>query len=218
MLFTDVTPSSGLATFRQVSGGPAKDYIVEATGSGVALVDYDNDGWLDVYLVNGSTWPAQRGRESAPAAALFRSNKDGTFADVTAAAGIENRRWGQGVCAGDFDNDGWQDLYVTNFGRSRLYRNNGNGTFTDVAEAARVAVEGWSTGCAFGDYDGDGRLDLFVAGYVKLDPDRLPPAPPHGGRSRAQPPRPSPPPEDEARHGGRLLRGRALLRISRPSP
>jgi hypothetical protein len=204
VLFSDATTSSGLAAFRHVSGGPAKDYIVEATGSGVALVDYDNDGWLDVYLVNGSVWPAQRGHESAPAAALFRNNKDGTFADVTAAAGVDNRRWGQGVCAGDFDNNGREDLYVTNFGRSRLYRNNGDGTFTDLAEAARVAVDGWSTGCAFGDYDGDGRLDLFVAGYVKLDSDKLPPAPPHGG---ALAPRASPPPEEKRAMGAAYFAG-----------
>src|SRR6202171_6119846 len=160
--FSDSTPASVLTAFRHVSGGPAKDYIVEATGSGVALVDYDNDGWLDIYLVNGSTWTALAGGETAPAAALFHNNHDGTFTDVTAAAGVENRRWGQGVCAGDFDGDGWEDLFVTNFGRSRLYRNNRDGTFTDVAPAAGVAVEGWSTGCAFGDYDGDGKLDLFV--------------------------------------------------------
>ena len=104
----------------------------------------DNDGWLDAYLVNGSTW-AVAGREEAPSAALFRNNRDGTFSDVTAAAGVANRRWGQGVCAGDFDNDGWLDLYVTNFGRSRLYRNGGPSTFKDVAEAAGVAVDGWST-------------------------------------------------------------------------
>src|SRR5439155_1552522 len=161
--FVDVTRAAGLASFRHVSGDIAKNYIVEVTGSGVALVDYDNDGWLDVYLVNGSTWAALTGREAAPSAALFHNNRDGTFTDVTAAAGLANRRWGQGVCAGDFDNDGREDLYVTNFGRNRLYHNNGNGTFTDVGEAAGVAVEGWSTGCAFGDYDGDGRLDLFVA-------------------------------------------------------
>jgi hypothetical protein len=178
--FSDVTAASGLGRFRQVSGSPAKDYIVEATGSGVALVDYDGDGWLDVYLVNGSTLPALRAAAKAPAAALFHNNHDGTFTDVTAVASVENGRWGQGVCAGDFDDDGREDLFVTNFGRSRLFRNRGDGTFADVAEAAGVAVDGWSTGCAFGDYDGDGKLDLFVAGYVKLDRERLPPAPPHG--------------------------------------
>jgi hypothetical protein len=192
VVFTDVTAASGLGSFRHLSGGAAKDYIVEATGSGAALVDYDGDGWLDVYLVNGSTLAAVAGRETAPAAALYRNARDGTFTDVTSAAGVDNRRWGQGVCAGDFDNDGAQDLYVANFGRSRLYRNNGNGTFTDVAEKAGVAVDKWSTGCAFGDYDGDGRLDLFVAGYVRLDPERLPPAPTRAGAPREPPSSPLP--------------------------
>src|SRR6185295_9508990 len=179
-----------------------KDYIVEATGSGVALVDYDDDGWLDVYFVNGSTFPALRASAPAPPAALFRNNRDGTFTDVTRAAEVENGRWGQGVCAGDFDDDGREDLFVTNFGRSRLYRNGGDGTFTDVAEAAGVAVDGWSTGCAFGDYDGDGRIDLFVAGYVQLDSARLPPAPPHGPLSPGEAASASPPPPVEKRGMG----------------
>ncbi|HUG54153.1 MAG TPA: CRTAC1 family protein [Vicinamibacteria bacterium] len=200
VVFTDATAASGLGAFRHVSGSAAKDYILEATGSGVALFDYDGDGWLDVYLVNGSTLPAVAGREAAPAAALFRNGGDGTFTDATSAAGVENRRWGQGVCAGDFDNDGAPDLYVANFGRTRLFRNGGDGTFTDVAERAGVAVDKWSTGCAFGDYDGDGRLDLFVAGYVRLDPDRLPPAPPRPGASRETVP--SPPPAAERRGMG----------------
>jgi enediyne biosynthesis protein E4 len=202
VVFVDTTQSSGLATFRQVSGGAAKDYLIEATGSGVALWDYDDDGWLDAYLVNGSTWAARAGRAEAPSAALFRNNHDGTFTDVTATAGVANRRWGQGVCVGDFDNDGWPDLYVTNFGRNRLYHNDGHGHFTDVAESAGVALDGWSTGCAFGDYDGDGKLDLFVAGYVHLDPERLPPAPPHGGAPREAPPASTPPGE-----GSRERRG-----------
>ncbi len=180
----DVTSAAGLASFRHVSGSAEKNYIIDATGSGAALVDYDNDGWLDAYLVNGSTWAALAGREPAPSAALFHNNRDGTFTNVTAAAGVANGWWGQGVCAGDYDNDGWIDLYVTNYGRNRLYRNNGNGTFTDVGEAAGVAVDSWSTGCAFGDYDGDGKLDLFVAGYINLDPARLPPAPPGAAVAR----------------------------------
>ena len=183
----DVTRAAGLASFRHVSGGPAKDYIFEATGSGAALVDYDGDGWLDAYLVNGSTFAALRGAEPAPSAALFRNNRDGTFTDVTTAAAVGNGRWGQGVCAGDFDNDGRPDLYVTNFGRNRLFRNTGQGSFEDVAERAGVGVDGWSTGCAFGDYDGDGRLDLFVAGYVALDLEKLPPAP-TGAAARARAP------------------------------
>jgi hypothetical protein len=197
--YTDITQPSGLASFRQVSGRTSKDYILEATGSGAALVDYDNDGWLDAYLVNGSTWAALAGREPAPPAALYHGNPDGTFTDVTVEAGVANGRWGQGVCAGDFDNDGSPDLYVTNFGRSRLYRNGGRGGFTDVAEAAGVAVDGWSTGCAFADYDGDGRLDLFVAGYIHLDVAHLPPAPPSAG---ARPPAATPAPAAAAEQRG----------------
>jgi hypothetical protein len=173
--FTDVTKPAGLGGFRHVSGSAGKDYIIEATGSGCAFIDYDNDGWPDVYLVNGGTMDVLRGREKAPRAALYHNNKDGTFTDVTEQAGVANERFGQGVCAADFDNDGWTDLYVTNYGKNRLYRNNGNGTFTDVAERAGVAAGSWSTGCAFGDYDGDGLLDLFVAGYIELDLNRLPP-------------------------------------------
>jgi hypothetical protein len=175
--FADITASSGVSSFTHVSGGAAKDYIVEATGSGVALWDFDNDGLLDIYLVNGGTLDALRRGAPMPRAALFRNLGAGKFRDVTAAAGIANERWGQGVCAGDFDNDGDQDLYVTNFGRNRLYRNAGGKTFDDIAVKAGVAVDNWSTGCAFGDYDGDGWLDLYVAGYVTLDVKNLPPAP-----------------------------------------
>jgi hypothetical protein len=185
--YVDATRGSGLDAFRHVSGGPAKDYLIEVTGSGLALWDYDGDGWLDVYLLNGSTFAALRGAQAAPSAALFRNKGDGTFADVTAATGTANGRWGQGACAGDYDNDGRADLYVTNFGRSRLFRNAGSGPLEDVAERAGVAVDGWSTGCAFGDYDGDGWLDLFVAGYVALDLEKLPPAP-TGAAARARAP------------------------------
>ena len=174
--FTDVTGAAGLAGFHHLSGGQGKDYLIETTGSGCAFLDYDNDGWLDIYLVNGATLDALRGQTKAPRAALYHNNHDGTFTDVTDKAGVANERWGQGVCVGDFDNDGWEDIYVSNFGRNRLYRNNHDGTFTDVAERAGVTVGGWSTGCAFGDYDGDGLLDLFVAGYVTLDLNALPPA------------------------------------------
>lgn len=173
--FTDVTKAAGLGGFRFISGTPAKDYILEAPGAGGAFVDYDNDGWLDVYLVNGATFDFLRGNARAPRAALYRNNQDGTFTEVTERAGVANTAWGQGICAGDFDNDGWADLYVTNFGKNRLYRNNRDGTFTDLAEKAGVALGNWSAGCAFGDYDGDGRLDLFVAGYVDFDINNLPP-------------------------------------------
>ncbi|MBK5297735.1 MAG: CRTAC1 family protein [Vicinamibacteria bacterium] len=176
--FVDVTAQAGLSAFRHVSGSPEKDYIPEATGSGVGVSDFDGDGFVDIYLVNGGTLDPDRSQlPAAPPAALFRNNGDGTFRDVAATAGVANERWGQGVCVGDVDNDGQEDLYVTNFGRNRLYHAAGGGRFVDVAETAGVAVESWSTGCAFGDYDGDGWLDLFVAGYVTLDLANLPPSP-----------------------------------------
>lgn len=174
--FTEMTKAAGIEGFGHLSGTPAKDYLIESTGAGCAFVDYDNDGWLDVYLVNGSTLEAIRGLAKPPGAALYRNNRDGTFTDVTAKAGVANGRWGQGLCIGDFDNDGWQDIYVTNFGGNRLYHNNRNGTFTDIAIKAGVASGGWSTGCAFGDYDGDGLLDLFVAGYVDFNFENPPPS------------------------------------------
>ncbi len=185
--FVDVTRSAGLSGFQRHSGGAAKDYILEAKGGGLALLDYDGDGWLDLYLVNGASFAALQGREEAPAAALFHNNRDGTFTDVTAAAGVANRGWGQGACTGDYDNDGDEDLYVTNFGLNRLYRNDGAGRFSERAGAAGVGLGGWSTGCAFGDYDGDGRLDLFVAGYIVLDLERLPPSPSGAARSAGVP-------------------------------
>ena len=172
--FEDVTAAAGLSVWKHISGGGDNRYILEAIGSGVALLDFDNDGWLDIYLPNGSTIAATQGKAEAPRAALFRNNHDGTFTDVTEKAGVANERWGVGAVAGDFDNDGWVDLYVTNFGKNRLYHNNHDGTFTDVAERAGVALGGWSTGATWGDYDGDGRLDLFVPGYVKFDPDHPP--------------------------------------------
>ncbi len=150
-------------------GTPDKKYILESIGSGVALLDYDNDGWLDIYLVNGSTQAALDGKALPPHAALFHNNHDGTFTDVTAKAGVGNDRWGFGVAIGDYDNDGWPDIYVSNFGKNRLYHNNHDGTFTDVAEKAGVALGNWSTGATWGDYDGDGKLDLFVPGYVHYD-------------------------------------------------
>jgi len=179
--FSEVARAAGLSAFQRASGSPAKDYILEAKGGGVALFDADGDGSLDVYLLNGASFAFLRGQQEAPAAALFRNNRDGTFTDVTADAGVANRRWGQGACTGDFDNDGDDDLYVTNFGPNRFYRNDGRGHFEDVAGAAGVSAGGWSTGCAFADYDGDGRLDLFVAGYIALDLERLPPSPSSAG-------------------------------------
>jgi hypothetical protein len=179
--FADVTAEAGLASFSHVSGSSDKPYIFEVTGSGVAVWDFDGDGLVDIYLANAGTFDPERRQVSGAPSALYRNHGDGTFRDVTAAAGVANGRWGQGVCAGDVDNDGDQDLYVTNIGPNRLYRSSGDGRFEDVATAAGVAHDSWSTGCAFGDYDGDGWLDLFVAGYVALDFARLPPAPPSRG-------------------------------------
>jgi len=171
VIFEDVSHKSGIDKFQHRSGTPAKSTIIEVPGSGVALLDYDNDGWLDIYLLNGSTVAALKGQESAPKAMLLHNNHDGTFTDVTAKAGVANERWGFGVAVGDYDNDGWPDIYVANYGKNRLYHNNHDGTFSDVAEKAGVALGGWSAGPSWGDYDHDGRLDLFVPGYAKFDPD-----------------------------------------------
>ncbi|OLE56871.1 MAG: RNA-binding protein [Chloroflexi bacterium 13_1_20CM_2_59_7] len=168
--FLDVARESGLNA-KTIFGGEHKNkYLLETTGCGVAFYDYDNDGWLDIFLVNGARlegFPA--GQE--PTNHLFKNNRDGTFADVTARAGLLHSGWGQGVCVGDYDNDGFDDLFMTYFGKNVLYHNNGNGTFTDVSEKAGVAGTGkrWNTGCAFVDYDRDGHLDLFVANYIDLD-------------------------------------------------
>jgi hypothetical protein len=174
VFFSDISRAAGLQKFHHVSGTPDKATILETPGSGVALLDYDKDGWLDIYLLNGSTFSALKGKEAAPRAMLFHNNHDGTFTDVTQKAGVANERWGFGVAVGDYDNDGWPDIYVSNFGKNRLYHNNHDGTFTDVAEKAGVTLGGWSTGATWGDYDRDGLLDLFVPGYVKFDPDNPP--------------------------------------------
>jgi enediyne biosynthesis protein E4 len=174
IIFEDATHTAGLDKFHHKMGNPEKNVILETAGSGVALIDYDNDGWLDIYLVNGSTFRALEGKEPAPRAMLLHNNHDGTFTDVTEKAGLANERWGFGAVVGDYDNDGWPDIYVSNFGKNRLYHNNHDGTFTDVAEKAGVALGGWSTGATWGDYDHDGRLDLFVPGYVKFDVNHQP--------------------------------------------
>ncbi len=173
-VFADITSAAGLDKFHHRSGSREKNVILEVPGSGVALLDYDNDGWLDIYLLNGSTFAALKGKEAPPRAMLFHNNRDGTFTDVTDKAGVANERWGFGVVVGDYDNDGWPDIYVSNFGKNRLYHNNHDGTFTDGAEKAGVSLGGWSTGATWGDYDRDGFLDLFVPGYAKFDPDNPP--------------------------------------------
>jgi len=177
VVFEDVTARTALSNFKHLSGGANKDYIFETPSGGVAIFDYDGDGLPDVYLLNGSTVAAIRGKEKAPRAALYRNLGSWKFEDVTEKARVANERWGFGVAVGDYDNDGRPDMYVSNFGVSRLYHNNGDGTFTDVAEKLGVARKGWSTGPTWGDYDSDGRLDLFVPGYVQIDLDNLPPSP-----------------------------------------
>ena len=173
VLFEDIAAKAGLSNgpggWTHRMGAADKRYILDTIGSGVALIDFDNDGWLDIYLVNGATDASLAAKEPAPHAALFHNNHDGTFTDVAAKAGVANDRWGFGAAVGDYDNDGWPDLYVTNFGKNRLYHNNHDGTFTDVAEKAGVTLGNWSTGATWGDYDGDGKLDLFVPGYVHYD-------------------------------------------------
>src|SRR5436305_6218636 len=169
VIFIEITHAAGLDIFHHRSGTPEKRTILETPGSGVALLDYDTDGWLDIYLLNGSTFPGLKGKEAPPRAMLLHNNHDGTFTDITEKAGVANERWGFGVAVGDYDNDGWPDIYVANYGKNRLYHNNHDGTFTDVAEKAGVALGGWSTGPTWGDYDHDGLLDLFVPGYVQFD-------------------------------------------------
>ncbi|HEY6490408.1 MAG: CRTAC1 family protein [Terracidiphilus sp.] len=174
VIFENVTKTAGLAGWTHTMGAPDKRLIVDTNGSGVGLIDYDNDGWLDIYLVNGSTFDALDGKATPPHAALFHNNHDGTFTDVAAKAGVTNDRWGFGVAVADFDNDGWPDIFVSNWGENRLYHNNHDGTFTDVAPHARVTLGNWSDGATWGDYDGDGKLDLFVSGYVHFDRNHLP--------------------------------------------
>ncbi len=168
--FTDQAQKAGLKVRIVFGGEYTKKYIIETTGTGVAIFDYDNDGWPDIFLVNGTTLEASPGR-AAPTNHLYHNNRDGTFADVTAKAGVGASGWGQGACVGDFDNDGWEDLFVTYYGRNRLYHNLGNGSFEEIGEEAGVAGSGkdWGSGCAFVDYDRDGRLDLVIANYVDFD-------------------------------------------------
>src|ERR1700732_1028080 len=173
--FVDVAAKAGLRAPNVFGGVDTKKYIIEKTGTGVAIFDFDNDSWPDIFLVNGTTLekvPAGK----APTSHLYHNNHDGTFTDVTAKSGLGHSGWGQGVCVGDYDNDGWEDLYVTYYGKNVLYHNNGDGTFTDISEKAGVAGSGksWGNGCAFVDYDRDGHLDLMVANYVDLDLYRAP--------------------------------------------
>ena len=168
--FTDVAPRAGLTTPVVYGEEYVKKYIVEANGPGIAFFDYDRDGWLDIFLVNGTRHEGfPRGQE--PTNHLYHNNRDGTFTDVTEKAGLKHPGWGYGVCIGDYDNDGYDDLFLTYFGQNVLYHNNGDGTFTDVTEKAGLRQTGtrYGSGCTFVDYDRDGNLDLFVSRYIDLD-------------------------------------------------
>ncbi|MBM3215973.1 CRTAC1 family protein [Candidatus Poribacteria bacterium] len=170
--FTDATVSSGI-DFRHFDGRSGERYFIETIGSGCAWIDYDNDGWLDAYLVSAADFPTSaEPTTDLPRNRLYRNQGDGTFRDVTDAAGVGDTGYGTGVCAGDYDNDGWTDLFVTNYGKTILYRNQGDGTFRDVTVAAGVADPRWSTAAAFGDIDNDGDLDLYVVFYCKWDLSR----------------------------------------------
>jgi len=168
--FVNVARQAGLHA-KTIFGGEHKNkYLLETTGCGVAFFDFDDDGWLDIFLVNG--WRLEGFPKGAePINHLFKNNRDGTFTDVTAEAGLVHSGWGQGVSIGDYDNDGFEDLFITYYGKNVLYHNNGDGTFTDVTDKAGVGGPGtrWSTGCSFVDYDRDGHLDLFIANYIDLD-------------------------------------------------
>ncbi|MHB8734039.1 MAG: CRTAC1 family protein [Terriglobales bacterium] len=181
--FEDIAAKAGLVATNVYGDDHHKQFIIETTGNGVAVFDYDNDGWPDIFLVNGSTLPKELDPSGAPPPGtpppsnhLYHNNHDGTFTDVTAKAGLTHSGWGQGACVGDYDNEGHLDLMVTDWGQNILYHNNGDGTFTDVTEKAGLgsAQKLWSTGCSFVDYDRDGKVDLFLARYVDFDYNTVP--------------------------------------------
>ena len=177
--FVNVAREAGLRTKTIFGSEKNNRYLLETTGCGVAFFDYDNDGWLDIFLVNGTRFESNFPKGAEPTNRLYKNNRDGTFTDVTVKAGLVRTGWGQGVCVGDYDNDGNDDLFVSYWGENALYRNNGDGTFTDIAVKAGVTTAGgklkrWNTGCAFLDYDRDGWLDLFVANYIDFDPGTVP--------------------------------------------
>jgi hypothetical protein len=180
--FTDVAREAGLRQSTTYGGIERKRFIIETNGSGVALLDVDRDGWLDVLVLSGTRLQEGARKEAeykaadAPTNRLYRNRRDGTFEDITGKAGMHRTGWASGVCAGDYDNDGWNDLYLTYFGRNVLYRNRGDGTFADVTREAGLATEGvrWGSGCSFVDVDRDGLLDLFVANYLRFDLETAP--------------------------------------------
>src|SRR5438874_2540556 len=174
--FVDVAKEAGLNTPNVWGGLDRKRYIIEAKGSGLAFFDYDQDGWLDIYLTNGTRLDARWSEGKAPTSHLYKNNRDGTFSDVTERSGLGRTGWQTGVCVGDYDNDGWDDLFCCFWGHNILFHNNGDGTFTDVTRKANIYDEKirWGAGCTWLDYDRDGRLDLFVCNYIKLDPENTP--------------------------------------------
>ena len=171
--FDDVSTRSGL-DFELVSGTPEKPYILESMAGGVGFIDYDDDGWIDIYLVNGGSFGTGGSLDSTPVNRLYRNERDGTFTDVTADSGLADAAWGMGVAVADVDNDGLVDIFVTNYGPNRLYLNFGEGKFRDIAREARVAGTAWSSSAAFGDYDRDGDVDLYVTNYLEFDLQDLP--------------------------------------------
>src|SRR6266498_887565 len=171
--FENIGSRAGL-DFKLTSGSPSKEYILESMGGGVGFIDYDNDGWVDIFLVNGSTLEAERAGNNKATSRLFRNNHNGTFTDVTDKAGVRTARWGMGMCVGDVNNDGFEDLYLTNYGPNILFLNKGDGTFQDVSKESGAQAGGWSSSCAFADYDRDGDLDLYVSSYLEFDVNHLP--------------------------------------------
>jgi len=178
--FLNVAREAGLRA-KTIFGDERRNrFLLETTGCGCAFLDYDNDGWLDIFLVNGTRFESHWAGSEAPVSRLYKNNRDGTFTDVTVKAGVARSGWGQGVCVGDYDNDGLEDIFVTYWGDCALWHNNGDGTFTDVAAKAGVTTDPgngqkrWNTGCAFVDYDKDGHLDLFIANYIDFDPKTTP--------------------------------------------
>jgi len=171
--FTDIAKEAGLVLPVVYGEADHKDYILETVGCGCAFFDYDNDGWMDIFLLSGSS---MAGAPSGASNRLYRNNRDGTFSDVTEKAGLRFTGWGSGVCVGDYNNDGWEDLFCTFYGQNKLYRNNGDGTFTDVTKQAGLenSKTRWGAGCTFLDYNRDGHLDLFVSNYVQFDATHIP--------------------------------------------